>query len=415
MNLKNLPNTPGVYIFKNGQDKIIYIGKANNLKNRVSSYFQKSSLYPKTAAMVSQIADLSFIEVISEIEALILEANLIKKYKPYFNVRLKDDKDYLYVKITKEEFPKILLARKKDLKDAYKYFGPFPEGTQVRKIIKTLRKVFPYSTCTPNAKRACFYYHIGQCLGVCINKVTPIEYRRMIRRFISFMSGNKDRVIVSLAREMKRQSYLQNYEKALTLKKQIGMIGYITQPIGKVESYIENPNLIEEIRENQLLDLAKDLGLKSKIDRIECYDISHFMGFYTAGSMVVLSKGAPDKAEYRRFRIKDVVGIDDYASMKEVLRRRFRNDWQTPDLVVIDGGKGQLSAALEVFSELGVTHPVIGLAKREEQVYLPGEKEPLTLKRTDKSLQIIQLIRDEAHRFALKYHRKMRSSDFLTK
>lgn len=416
MDLKHLPTLPGVYLFKNLAGEIIYIGKAINLKNRVSSYFQKnSSLLPRTQNMVAQISALEMIPVQSEIEALILEARLIKKHYPYFNIRLKDDKDYLYIKITKEEFPTIKVARKRDLDDALDYYGPFPDGTSVRRVLKSLRKIFPYSTCQPNSKKACFYYHLSLCTGVCIGKVTPKEYRKIIRSFRDFMDGKKEKVLKSLEKEMYRQAKFLNFEKALIYKQQIQMIEYVTQPIGRIEAYVENPNLLEDIREKQLEDLANVLGIKHELHRIECYDISHTMGSYTSGSMVVLTDGNPDTNEYRRFRIKTVKGIDDYASLKEVIRRRLHNDWPTPDLMVIDGGKGQLNACFEVLQELKLPYPVIGLAKREEEIFVPGSSEAIKLNRDNKSLQLIQLIRDEAHRFALKYHRSMRSKAFLTR
>src|SRR3989338_4145658 len=282
VNLKDLPTTAGVYFFHDRGGKIIYIGKAVNLKNRVSSYFQKpSQLLPKTQSLVSQISSLDFIQVQSEIEALILEANLIKKHHPYFNVRLRDDKDYLFIKVTNEQFPTIKVTRKKDLEDAKIYFGPFPDGTSVRKGLKNLRRIFPYSSCKPNSKRACFYYHLGLCPGVCIGKISAAEYRKIINRFIDFMKGQKEKVKIALCKEMTRYSKLQNYEKALQLKNQMTLIDYITQPVGKVEEYIENPNLLDDIKEKQLQDLGEILGVRKFIRRIECYDISNFYGEFT--------------------------------------------------------------------------------------------------------------------------------------
>lgn len=409
-----MPQLPGVYLFKDFENKTIYIGKANNLKLRVSSYFQKKgSLLPKTQSLVRQVNSVEIVPVQSEIEALILEANLIKKHRPFFNIDLRDDKDYLYIKVTKADYPRVSIARKALLGDASQIFGPFPDGSTVRRILKTLRKIFPYSTCTPKSKRACFYYHIGQCLGVCLGKIDSAQYKKMIRRFVDFMRGKKKKVRESLEKEMKAQAKKLNFEQASLLKSQIQAIDYITQPVTRVESYVANPNLLEDIRRGQLRELSKAIGLAKTPLRIEGYDISNFAGESPTGSMVVLTEGIPDKSQYRKFRIKTVTGINDYLCLKEVLKRRMKNDWPKPDLIVIDGGKGQLSSAIQALSEAGWAVPVISLAKREEEIFLPLHPKPLNLRRDSSALQLIQLIRDEAHRFALKYHRQRRALEFL--
>lgn len=439
MDLKKLPHTPGVYLFKNSRDKIIYVGKAVDLRNRVSSYFQNAGrLLPRTKLLVSKISDLDFVRVESEIEALILEANLIKKHRPYYNVRLKDDKDYLYIKITKEEFPTVVLARSRDLKGAKKYFGPFPDSRAARTTYKLLRKLFPYRTCQVGVGKACFYYHIGMCLGPCIGAVDKKTYQQMIRRLIHFLEGKKDLVIRELTWDMNNASRKLNFERAAQLKRQVESINYVTQQTRLISQYMENPNLVEDLKEEALAQLAEAINLPGRhLTRIEAYDNSNIQGANPTSSMVVFTRGEPDRSQYRKFMIKTVKGIDDYAYMREVLTRRFKrlkvNPYQklnlrdrkfldinadesfeaVPDLIVIDGGKGQLSAAHKVLTDLNLPLPVIGLAKRLEEVYLPGKPEPLRLEKDSAALKLLMYLRDEAHRFALRYHRKLRTRSLL--
>lgn len=437
---KSLPRSPGVYLFKNTRGRVIYVGKAVDLKNRVSSYFQKGSrLLPRTKLLVGDIAGLETIRVDSEIEALILEANLIKKYRPYYNVRLKDDKDYLYIKVTKEDFPTVVLARTRDLKGAKKYFGPFPNSSAARTTYKLLRKLFPYRTCTPGQGKACFYYHIGLCLGPCIGAVDQKTYNVMIRRMISFLEGKKEQVVRDLTWDMNNAARKLEFELAGQLKHQIDSINYVTTRTRLISRYMENPNLIEDLREEALANLAEAVGLTGRhLTRIEGYDNSNISGTSATSSMVVFTKGEPDRSQYRKFRIKTVQGSDDYAYMKEVLSRRFRrlkvdrsqrfserdrkffdvnadeSFEAIPDLILIDGGKGQVSAAQMVLRDYNLPIPVIGLAKRLEEIFLPGRSEGVRLPKDSEALKLIQHIRDEAHRFAIGYHRKLRGRAMLS-
>lgn len=441
INLVKLPHHPGVYLFKNDRGKVIYVGKAIDLRNRVGSYFQQSSrLLPRTKLMVAKIADLETIRVESELEALILEANLIKKFRPYYNVRLKDDKDYLYIKFTKEDFPTVQLARVREVKGAKKYFGPFPDARAARTTYKLLRKLFPFRTCKPNQGKPCFYYHLGMCLGVCIGAVDRPTYAKMIRQMISFLEGKKELVLRELTQEMNEAASKLEFEQAQLLKRQIESINYVTQQSRLIDHYISNPNLISDLREEALRDLAEKLHLSGRhLTRIEAYDNSNLQGTEATSSMAVMSMGEPDKSQYRKFKIKSVKGQDDYLYMTEVLTRRFKRLAKdpkqrfnlrdrklmdvnadesfeaVPDLIVIDGGRGQLSAASQVLAELNLPIPVIGLAKRLEEIYFPGQPQPLRLPKSSPALKLLMQLRDEAHRFALGYHRKLRSQALIPK
>lgn len=445
---KGLPETPGVYLFKNKRGKIIYVGKAVNLKNRVGSYFQKfENLLPKTQLLVSEIADLYYIRVESEIEALILEANLIKKHKPHYNIRLKDDKDYIYIKITKEDFPTVQLARGKDLKGAKKYFGPFPDGGSARTVYRLIRRLFPFRTCKVDQGKPCFYYHIGLCLGPCFGAVDKKTYNLMIRRMIRFLEGHKDEVVTALTEDMHKASDTLQFERAGQIKRQLEAIGYVTQRKQMIDRYIDNPNLIEDLHQESLRQLAEILNTRAKtavsktnaqsgdlpmqvgyLSRIECYDNSNLQGSHATSSMVVFINGEPDKSHYRKFRIKKVKGQDDYAYMKEVLTRRFHHlvtstgKWKPdadqsfdsmPDLIVIDGGKGQLAVAKKVLDDLNFEIPIVSLAKRLEEIYLPSNPISIRLPRDSEALKLVQHLRDEAHRFALGYNRKLRNKALI--
>ncbi len=488
MDLKRLPHSPGVYLFKNNRGSVIYVGKAVDLRNRVSSYFSSGTrkaggrtatdyfqkgrpqpnprLLPRTSLLVRDIRDLDFIRVESEIEALILEANLIKKYRPYYNVRLKDDKDYLYIKVTKEDFPTVELARSRDLPGAKIYFGPFPESRAARTTYKLLRKLFPFRTCTHNQGKACFYYHIGLCLGVCIGAVDKKTYNLMIRRLIHFLQGKKEQTVRELAWDMNNAARRLEFERAGQLKRQIESIEYVTQRTTLIHRYMDNPNLVEDLRDQALAELAAAVNLPGRhLTRIEAYDNSNLQGSLGTSSMVVFTRGEPDPPQYRKFRIHRTHGADDfrkanargfekaddfrkanargfekaddYADMKEVFRRRFKrlkidptqrfnltdrkfldvnadeSFEAVPDLIVVDGGKGQLSAAAAVLTELNLPIPIISLAKRLEEIYLPGNSQPIRLPRSSEALKLVQHLRDEAHRFAITYHRKLRSKALI--
>ena len=411
MNLDNLPQNSGVYIFRDSRNKPIYIGKALNIKKRVKDHFGSKVGTTKETWMLEKTDAVESIRIDSEIEALILEANLIKKYKPVFNAQLKDDKDYLYIKITRDPYPKVLTARKKDLKNTTIFFGPFPSATKVRTTLKILRKVFHFTSCRQNRKRACLYYHLGLCPGVCIGLISQKDYQKNIKGVIYLLEGRRSKLIGILENEVQKFVKRLEFEKAKEAQRKIEALNYITQPI----RMLEYPEIdVEELRRRELGELVNILNLTEKPIRIECYDISNFSGKQATGSMVVFTHGFADPSQYRRFKIKFVKGPNDTAMISEVLERRFKNDWKMPDLILIDGGKGQLSAALKVVVDFNLSLPVISLAKRLEEVYLTGDEKPLRLPRGSVALKLLQRIRDEAHRFAVTYHRKLRSKEFLT-
>ena len=417
---------PGVYIFKNKIGKILYVGKAIDLKSRVSSYFSCSHLSSgRVNNLVAQINSVETIEVFSEIEALILEANLIKIYRPPFNIKLTDDKDYLYIKITKEDFPKVITARKKELLDAKAYFGPFPSSNTVRSTLKKLRMIFPWCSqkklfavsCSPFASNSqkliaksykpCFYYHLGLCPGVCAGKITRQEYNKIISRVIAFLNGKKDQVLKDLETEMNQYSKNMEFEKAQNIKKTIEGINYLTQE-NNIQIYLENPNFVGDQNKKALESLKKDLNLGKIPERIECYDISNISGKLAVGSLVVLNNGDFDKKWYRRFKISSSAG-GDAAMIKEVLQRRIKHmEWPMPDLILVDGGRGQAKGANSELLMANSYIPVFGLAKRMEWLYKPNG-EIIKLPRSSLSLKMLQKIRNEAHRFALNYHQILRN------
>jgi excinuclease ABC subunit C len=551
--LQTLPTKPGVYLMKDEEGEVIYVGKSVNLRHRVRSYFQASASHSlKLHRLIYHIADFDFIVTDSEIEALILECNLIKEHRPKYNIRLKDDKRYPYIKITwQEDYPRVIVTRRME-RDGARYFGPFTAVWAVHQTLDMLRRLFPYLTCkrkiTGQDTRACLYYHIGRCAGPCIGAISKEEYRALIRRICLFLEGKAEKIVADLQAQMTSAAEALDFERAAALRDQIRAIEWVTTQqkialaVGKDEDVIalarENddacvqvffirqgkligreyfildgtaeedeaqivasfvkqfydeaayvptkiilPTNVEEAlvieawlrskrgskvklhvpkrgRQRELVQMAAEnaaetlaslraqwmadegrsvealaqlqehLGLGEAPTRIEGYDISNIQGQAATGSMVVFVKGVPRKSDYRRFRIRTVEGADDYAMMQEVLRRRFKRAiegraeergkgadvWTIlPDLVIIDGGKGQLNAALEVLEEHGLKGevPAIGLAKKQEEVFLPGRSKPLVLPRDSQGLYLLQRIRDEAHRFAIGYHRKLRAKKSL--
>ena len=434
-----IPHKPGIYIYKDKNGKVIYVGKAVDLFSRVSSYFSKSWHDVKTTKLVENINDIETVIVESEIEALILEANLIKKFMPLYNIRLTDDKDYLYIVILDEEFPKVITARKKDLVKVKKWFGPYPSATTVKQTLKKLRRVFPWcsnplGSRTNKNKRPCFYYHIGQCPGACVGTISKEEYMKIIKRFSKFLDGKKSELLEELSKEMEQLSKEQKYEEASGIKKIIEGINYITAPT-KITNYLVNPNFLEDLNQNSLEELQKALNLPELPIRIEAYDISNFQGKEATGSMVVLTNGEIDKSQYRRFKIKITGKPNDYAMHQEMMSRRLKHDeWPLPQLFLIDGGRGQVTAVhtviLNVVKDLSKKSPetdssampqndisripIYGLAKREEWLY-PPEGEVVKLSKRNLGLRLLQKIRNESHRFAITYHKKLRAKAFLPK
>ncbi len=403
-----IPHQSGVYIYKDKDESVIYVGKALDLYHRVSSYFN-SFQNPKTAQLVSKIVSIETIIVASELEALVLEANLIKKFQPVFNIRLTDDKDYLYIKVTKEIYPKVLTARKKDLPNSLISFGPFPSTTTVKNTLKLLRKVFPWCA-NPDGKRPCFYYHINLCPGPCAGQISDQDYQKIIRRFIAFMSGRKEQLLQGLTKEMAQKARLQQFEEAGRNKKVIEGILYLTQS-NRTQAYLENPNFLEDQRVIALQELQDVLQLTKIPDRIEGYDISNIQGHEAVASMVVLTHGEIDQSQYRKFKIHISGKPNDFAMLAEVIKRRINHqEWQTPDVLLIDGGKGQVSAVNEQIQKSGPESwqsiRIFGLAKRMEWLYSQSGQE-IRLPRTSAALRLLQRLRDEAHRFAITYHRKL--------
>ena len=560
--LKATPAQPGVYLMRDAQGGVLYVGKAASLRNRLRSYFGSAlGLEPKIRRMVAKVADFEYIVTETEAEALILENNFIKRYRPTYNARLKDDKNYPYIKIgLKEEFPQVYFTRRVE-PDGARYFGPFASAGSVRKTMDLLKKLFPYRSCTKTITgtdpRPCLEYHINRCVGPCIGAVDREEYREVIQQVIMFLEGKTETVVRDLRRKMHQAAEAWQFERAAALRDQIQAIERVSEnqkvvstrradedvialARGKDEAWVEvffirrgkligrdhftmegvqeeeDGQILEQfvklfydtapfvppllllqhpVREAPLIqewlsqrrggrvrlhvplrgerrklvemvagnaaqgleqlrvkwlsdtdatrqameELQEALNLPRLPQRVECYDISNIQGTNPTGSMVVFEDGRPRSSHYRRFKIKTVTGVDDYAMMQEMLRRRFRRlgmqhqaardggagqgnghgpaerrqdeSWGIiPDLVLIDGGKGHLSAALEVFLELGIDFvPLASIAKQQEELFLPHTPEPVLLPRTSPGLYLVQRVRDEAHRFAITYHRDRRS------
>ena len=396
-----IPHQPGVYIFKDNLKRVLYVGKAIDLYHRVASHFYTPSLFIEKTASVETII------VESELEALILEANLIKKFLPPFNNKLTDDKDYLYIAVTCEDFPKIITARKKDLKLYKKYWGPFPSSKTVKNTLRSLRRVFPWCSASQGPTlRACFYYHLGLCPGACVGQISREDYNKIIKRFSKFLDGKKDDLLSQFVLEMMQASNDQRFEDAQRLKKSMEGINYLTQT-NRTALYLENPNFLEDERQLALQQLQKDLNLSKSPERIEGYDISNIQGKESTGSMVVLTNGEIDKSQYRKFKIKITGRPNDVGMHKEMMRRRLKHkEWPLPDLIIIDGGRGQVRGAELEIRNLKLKIPVFGLAKKQEWLY-PPEGEVIKLPKRSLSLKLLQKLRDEAHRFAISYHRKL--------
>ncbi len=406
--IKGLPTSSGVYLYKDAAGAVIYVGKAVNIRKRVESYFRKDTGSLKTDFLVSHIADIDTIQTASEAEALILEASLIKQYQPKYNVELKDGKTYPYIQITKDQFPLVSVirfnARKhKDIKaDLY---GPYVNPTLIREALQIIRKIFPFRTCEPFAHKLCLYYDLGLCQGPCEDKTTKEDYQRNIRSIKFILDGRKDDLYRNLHLEMEILSRQKNFEGAARLRDQIRAIGALYSGTGDINYFKEAEQL------------QRAIGLERAPVRIECFDISNIMGNQSVGSMVSFLNGKPDKNNYRRFRIKTVKGIDDFQMIAEIVRRRYtrlqKEGLSFPDLVVIDGGKGQLGAAIKELKKLNLSLRLISLAKREEEIFAPGKRNPIKLSHDSLGLKLLMRVRDEAHRFGLKYHTLLRAQKFL--
>lgn len=542
--IENLPKLPGVYLFKNKTDKIIYIGKAKSLLNRVKSYFTLPIISRKNQALVSKIADVDIIVTDNEIEALILEANLIKQHKPRYNVNLKDDKSYPYIVITNEDFPQVYPTRK-IIQNGSKYFGPYSEVKTMKQALRVLRDVFKIRSCKYNLTdetikkgkyKVCLDYHIKKCDGPCEGLISKEEYKSMIDQVEQVLRGNLDKLINNLTKQMLELSHQLKFEKAAEIKRKIDLLQVysnsqkvvsqslqdidvitfatdipdgvaaifnirngklvgrkkftfnynleltepqiisdllrniylntieipekilvsdipdeketiekwlshqvekqvlITQPQDEEQISLLNlckQNAIYDLNEIKLQKMKKegkisyvlkalqrDLYLNKPPIRIECFDISTLQGTDSVASLVVFENGKPKKSDYRKFIIKTVTGVNDFASMSEVIERHYSRiiseGKALPDLIMVDGGKGQLNSAIKSLKKVGLTDVgVIGLAKRLEEVFLPGKKDSIMIPKTSSSIKLLQHIRDEAHRFAITFHREKRSKRII--
>ena len=544
--LNNLPTSPGIYQFFNNQGKIIYIGKAKNLRNRVRSYFQKNLDSPKTEIMVSKIDDLQLIMTDTEIEALVLESNLIKELKPRYNINLKDDKSFPYIRVTNELFPQIFPTR--DLvKDGSKYFGPYTDVKSMKASLRMINRIFKIRSCKYDITeeaiekkkfKVCLDYHIKKCDGPCEGLITPKEYSEMVNQVVKLLKGKTDDLISEIKLNMERASEKMEFEKAAELRDKIEQLQVYSSKqkvvtddfedrdiisaaiegkdvaatilnirsgklVGKkqltlnsensdnleavyeaiikfyYDEYVEIPHeiimetlptdyeslsdwlkmkadrkckfiipqrqsktksLLNMCKQNAILQLKeiqlqrmkrdgnvpyavsalqRDLRLKILPKTIECFDISNLQGTDTVASLVVFVDGKPKKSLYRKFIIKTVEGPDDFSSMREVIERRYKKlkeeNEPLPDLIMVDGGKGQLSSAIQILDSLEFTnYQIIGLAKRLEEVFLPGNSEPQSIPKTSSSLKLLQHVRDEAHRFAITFHRHRRDKRTLS-
>ncbi len=399
--LTSLPDRPGVYLFTGTAGELLYVGKAVSLRKRVASYCRgEDALGPRVARMVRRIHRVEVRETASEAEALLLEAQLIKERKPRFNVLFRDDKAYPMLKLTREPFPRLLVTRR-TLNDGAQYFGPYTDATLMHQAVRFLRRVFPLRTCRTFPKSPCLEYHLGQCLAPCVDYIDQTRYGRIVADLAAFLEGKREALLKDLARRMGQAARDQRFEEAARLRDQMQALTSIIT--AKEKSHAAGP----------LEQLQAALKLPALPRRIEAFDISHVSGDCAVGSMVVFTDGKPHKAHYRHFRIETVQGIDDYAMMQEVIRRRYGGslikELPFPDLVVVDGGKGQLSAAGDALAALSLPLPAMGLAKRFEHIFLPGAASPVVLLRTSPVLHLLQHVRDEAHRFAVRYHHILRS------
>lgn len=412
IDLKNLPTSPGCYIYRNSAGKIIYVGKAINLKKRINQYFQRDdALGPKTQTLVSQIASVETKIVGSEIEALILEASLIKKYKPKYNSLLKDDRSYVYIIITKDNLPLVYSTHLSKIPPKSTVFGPFPSGTDVKILLKTVRHIFPYYT-KKHGSQKCLYCHLGLCPGPNPNR---LKYRQTIGKIKKLLGGRVKSLLLSLKRDMKTASKQEKYEIALQLKNQIGAINYIVSGWNNLNNLFQDINLPEDKLSsaiNELITILNPYFPLIKINRLECFDISQMGTRHFVGSMTVWQNGQIDKKEYRKFKINTKTTPDDQFMIKEVIWRRLRHpEWTYPDVIIVDGGKPQVTSATSIFSSI----PVIGLAKRLETIVIKNQDDfiEINLPPNSTALNLLKSLRDEAHRFANRYRQELMKKSFL--
>lgn len=396
-----LPESCGVYLFKDARSRIIYIGKAKSLKKRVQAYFSRQ-LSAKTQAMVAKIADIEYIFTPSEAQAQILEAALVKEKQPQYNISLKDDKSFPWIKITDEDFPIVSIVRRKvkQKNDTAQYFGPYTNAKFLRQAFGMLRRTFGFRSCRRLPKQSCLYYGLKLCPAPCIGQTSPQNYQETIKEIEMFLSSRHIELLRKLSGKMQEAAREERFEEAAKLRDQMSVLGLIGQSQIGLSS------------DDELEDLKKLLHLKGLPQRIEAFDISNISGKEACGSMASFYNGRPDKNNYRRFRIKTIKTIDDYGMLREVIRRRYsrllKENLALPDLVLIDGGKAHLLSAREEIKQLGLNLDLISIAKDQENIYIQGRSGPIKLKSDTPALNLIRRVRDEAHRFALAYHHVLR-------
>jgi excinuclease ABC subunit C len=401
--IKNLPTSSGVYLMKDDKGVVLYVGKADNLKKRVSSYFYPRRHHSeRIELLVSKVRDVEYIPTATSAEALIYENSLIKQLAPRYNVALRDDKSYPMLKLTvNEKFPRLFITRqKKD--DGALYYGPYTSAVLLKRAVEILRQLFPLRVCNVLPKRVCLYYHIKQCPGPCEGKIGEASYIEMVRELKLFLDGRRAELVKVLSERMKKAAGSQDFEEATALRDRIEALSAM-----KDRKVVYGP-----MHESE--ELKRIAGIAGELHTIEAFDVSNIMGEEAVGSMVYFYKGRPKKSEYRKFRIKTVSAIDDYAMMREIVRRRYarlsEEKKPLPDLIIIDGGKGHLGVAIDELKRLGLSGiPVIGIAKEFERIYRPDRKDPVILPKDSKALRLVERIRDEAHRFAIAYHKALLS------
>lgn len=401
--IRALPRTPGVYIMRGADNEVLYVGKARDLKKRVSSYFLANRRHSaRIELMVGKVRDITFLPTATEAEALIYENGLIKELKPRYNVALRDDKSYPMLKLTvNEKFPRLFVTRqKKD--DGARYYGPYSDAGLLRRSVEMLRELFRLRSCSAMGKRPCLNFHINQCLAPCAGYIDDRSYGELVEEIKLFLDGRRSELLKRVTEKMVEASREERFEDAEFLKSRLDALSHL-----KEKSVGYGPAA-------ELEELRAVTGMAARPEVIEAFDISNIMGESAVGSMVSFLKGKPRKSLYRKFRIKAVSGIDDYAMMREVVNRRYgrvlSEKARLPDLIIIDGGKGHLAAASEELVKLGLPEiPVIGIAKEFEHIFVKGRKDPVILPRESKALHLVQRIRDEAHRFAISYHKRLAS------
>jgi excinuclease ABC subunit C len=419
--VREFPTTPGVYLMKDARGRLIYVGKAVNLRSRASSYFTKAAAVDRrTADLVREIHDIDFIPADSEVDALLLEARLIKDVQPQFNQELKDDKTFPYLEIfVREDFPRVEFTRQPQARGT-KLYGPFTSAKKLRGTIAVLQKIFRFRTCALDIEetderwqwfRPCLLASINQCTAPCNLRISKEEYRRDIERLKLFLDGNKEKLLSEMRGEMEQAAKDLKFEKAARIRDQLTALDNLNLR-GNLDEHVQ-PEVFFIDPKKGMAGLQKIFKLPALPRRIEGVDIAHLGGNETVASLVQFIDGLPFKHGYKRFRIKGVEGIDDFASIHEVVSRRLgrlARDGETfPDILLIDGGKGQLNVAMQAMHSQGITPPfTLGLAKQQEEIYLPGESEPRRLSRHSYALRLLQYVRDEAHRFAQHYHHLLR-------